>query len=270
MTYQPPPFGGRPMPPMGPPPGGPAPAGPAPAGPAPSGPAPSGPAPSGFGGHGPQTPPGHTGFGNQFGSPTSPYGPGPYGGPPQFTPNPPPRPPRGNGAVAAVVCGVVALLAIAGLIVTIVVKSGSSDGDSTTTAESTTQTSQTTESPDSTYQTSTPDTTTTPGGSYAEVTAIRDAMQNYINAGNARDLARMQAAVCSENRRQVTLPTKPGNIILEGIVATQIDGDYASTQVLVHVEEGGRRSTSEPASARFLKENSQWLYCPGAEPSIGT
>ncbi|MCH5642235.1 MULTISPECIES: hypothetical protein [unclassified Gordonia (in: high G+C Gram-positive bacteria)] len=264
MTFQPPPPGGR----AGPPPGPRS----HPVGP------PTGGFP-GLSGPGPLQPP-TTGPAGQYGPAATPYGPPGPPGPGQFGPGPgysppgPGRPPNGGGnggTIAAIVCGVIAVLAIAGLVVTLIVKSNSS-GDDTPAAASTTQTTSDTTTTDSPYSTySTPDSTTPPsGGDPTEVAAIQVAMQNYVTAGNARDLTRMKAAVCSQNRSQVTLPSKPGNIIIESLLATQIDGDFAQTRMLVHVEEGTRRTASEPANARLLKENNQWLYCPGAEPSIGT
>ncbi|MDL9936721.1 hypothetical protein QSJ18_08220 [Gordonia sp. ABSL1-1] len=180
--------------------------------------------------------------------------------------------------MAAVVGGLLAIGAIVAVVVTLLVtNSGSSDDSTDTAASSTTPSSlsddsSTLTSPSDTYTyPSTPGTypTVPPGGSTDSI-AIRQALQNYVDAINSRDITRIRATVCSENRTQAKAPTREGNMVIDAVLAPTIDGNFAKARALVHLEAGSRRSEAEPADVRFLKENDQWLYCQGAEPDIGT
>lgn len=184
--------------------------------------------------------------------------PGSFPGSPPL-PYPSPRSPRGNGGViAAVVGGVIAVVAIAALIITVGIQSGDSSDDElvapTTTLRST---------PDPDTGQSRP--------SQSDVSAIRTAMQAFVDAVNSRDVSRIQAAVCSSVRPQVTKPLDiTGNVVLEDLSQVTITGDTAESKVSTHVELGNQRSTTKQNEENFARENGVWFVCPGSEPDIGT
>ncbi|AZG48445.1 Rv0361 family membrane protein [Gordonia insulae] len=189
--------------------------------------------------------------------PYQPFGPMPGGYPPPFPPPPPPR--RNGGVIAAIVAGVLAVVAVSALVVTVAVRSsGSDDGDVAVTTSSTA--SSTTSSPDGES-----------AASQAEVSAIRSAMQNFVDAVNSRSVARIQASVCTPVRSQVTKPLDiTGNVVLEELSEVTVTGDSAESTVSTHLEVGNQRSTTKQNPESFARENGTWFVCPGAEPDIGT
>lgn len=202
-----------------------------------------------------------------------PFGAQAYGG--GFSP--PPQPPRRNkGLIAAVVTGVVAVLALGALVVVLAVggNSGSPDAttaaNSSTSAESSTPTSQPESTPDGSGSDGSGTEESLPDDP-AELIGIRDAMQKFIDALNTRDVTRIKQAVCSQVRSQVSkAPSNPGNVVLEGLLNVSVDGTTATSQVLTHVELGQQRSQSKQSEETFAKEGSVWYVCPGTEPDIGT
>ena len=107
---------------------------------------------------------------------------------------------------------------------------------------------------------------------YTALAEIRTALLAYITARNARDVGRMRAAVCTQSRDRVTgvPPADGGDIVLDGFLDTVFDGDVAQSEVVSHLEKGTERTASEKSNERFLKEQGSWIYCPDAEPDIGT
>ncbi|MGK2316979.1 hypothetical protein [Gordonia rhizosphera] len=105
----------------------------------------------------------------------------------------------------------------------------------------------------------------------AERIAIRLAMQKFVDAVNSRDVAQIQAAVCSVVRPQVTEPLDiTGNVVLEELRDVTVTGDSAASTVITHIELGQQRTTSERNDEVFVRENGLWYVCPGVEPDIGT
>ncbi|WP_257865690.1 hypothetical protein [Gordonia jinghuaiqii] len=106
----------------------------------------------------------------------------------------------------------------------------------------------------------------------AALSEIRAALLAYINARNARDVGLMRAAVCTQSRERIdgAPPADGGDIVLDGFLETVFDGNVAQSEVVSHLEKGSRRTDSEKSNERFLKEQGAWIYCPDAEPDIGT
>ncbi|ROZ83449.1 hypothetical protein [Gordonia sp. OPL2] len=160
--------------------------------------------------------------------------------------------------IAAVIGGVIAVAAIAALVITVGIQSrGSSDDELV--------------APTTTFS-STPDPDTGQSRpSQTDVSAIRTAMQAFVDAVNSRDVTRIQAAVCSSVRPQVTKPLDiTGNVVLEDLSQVTITGDTAESKVSTHVELGNQRSTTKQNEENFARENGVWFVCPGSEPDIGT
>ncbi|MFE0750250.1 hypothetical protein [Gordonia sp. NPDC058843] len=107
---------------------------------------------------------------------------------------------------------------------------------------------------------------------YTALAGIRAALLAYITARNARDVGRMRDAVCTQSRERITgaPPSDGGNIVLDGFLDTVFDGNVAQSEVVSHLEKGTERTASEKSNERFLKEQGSWIYCPDAEPDIGT
>ncbi|NDZ94218.1 hypothetical protein G3I13_12365 [Streptomyces sp. SID6673] len=194
------------------------------------------------------------------GYPPGPYAPGPMPG----MPFPPPRRRRQHtGAIiAAAVVGMLVVVAAAALFVTAAVRSvDSNDNDVAVNTPTATDGQPRTGSPGS-------------GGTaanQAEITAIRSAMQNFVDAVNSRDVGRIQASVCSVVRPQVTHPLDlTGNVVLDELSAVTVTGDSAESTVSTHLELGNQRSTPKQNAESFTRENGTWFVCPGAEPDIGT
>ncbi|MDS1113976.1 hypothetical protein RD149_09360 [Gordonia westfalica] len=268
MTFQPPPPGGAP-PPFGPGRPGYGPQGPRPGGQQPGGPYPgqyppaSGPRPP-YGPYGTPPPygvrgPGPHAPGGGYGGPAGPQG--PYG---------PPPPRRNTGAIVAWIIGGVAAIALVALVATLVVTTSGPDESSVATDASTSSSGSPSTSPGG--STSAGDTSAPESADYASIAQIRAALQNYVAARNARDVVRMKAAVCTQSRDRITgpPPTDDGIIVLDGFLGTVFDGNVAQSEVVSHLEKGSRRTESEKSKERFLKERGSWIYCPDAEPDIGT
>ncbi|MYR08838.1 hypothetical protein GTV32_22095 [Gordonia sp. SID5947] len=188
------------------------------------------------------------------GFPPAAYGPGGY---------PMPYPPRRRhtGAViAAAVVGMLVIVAMAALFVTAAVRSA--DPDTGDVAVNTPPTAA-----DGQPRTGSGGT----AANQAEVTAIRSAMQNFVDAVNSRDVGRIQASVCSVVRPQVTHPLDlTGNVVLDELSAVTVTGDSAESTVSTHLELGNQRSSPKQNPESFTRENGTWFVCPGAEPDIGT
>ncbi|MGC4961991.1 hypothetical protein [Gordonia sp. DT101] len=202
----------------------------------------------------------------QGGFPPGGYPPGPYapGGPIPGMPFPPQRRRQHTGAViAAAVVGMLVVVAVAVVFVSAAVRSVDPDGGdvAVNTPPNATDGQPRTGSPGS-------------GGTaanQAEVTAIRSAMQNFVDAVNARDVGRIQASVCSVVRPQVTRPLDlTGNVVLDALSAVTVTGDSAESTVSTHLELGNQRSTPKQNAESFAREDGTWFVCPGAEPDIGT
>ncbi|WP_249356625.1 MULTISPECIES: hypothetical protein, partial [unclassified Gordonia (in: high G+C Gram-positive bacteria)] len=198
--------------------------------------------------------------------------PGQYGPSAPGTPGfggPPGPPPRGNtGVIVAWVLGGVAIVAVIALVLTVVVTRSSSDD--TVVAGSSSATSGPTSASD---DPSPSESGSEPGSTdYTALSEIRAALLAYITARNERDVARMRAAVCTQSRDRITgvPPADGGDIVLDGFLDTVFDGDVAQSEVVSHLEKGTERTASEKSNERFLKEEGSWIYCPDAEPDIGT
>lgn len=182
---------------------------------------------------------------------------------------PPGPPPRGNtGVIVAWVLGGVAVVAVIALVLTVVVTRSSSDD--TVVAGSSSATSGPTSASD---DPSPSESGSEPGSTdYTALSEIRAALLAYITARNERDVARMRAAVCTQSRDRITgvPPADGGEIVLDGFLDTVFDGDVAQSEVVSHLEKGTERTASEKSNERFLKEEGSWIYCPDAEPDIGT
>ncbi len=212
-----------------------------------------------------------------YGPPPAPYGrppfaPGQYGPSASGTPGfggPPGPPPRGNtGVIVAWVLGGVAIVAVIALVLTVVVTRSSSDD--TVVAGSSSATSGPTSASDDPPPS---ESGSEPGSTdYTALSEIRAALLAYITARNERDVARMRAAVCTQSRDRITgvPPADGGDIVLDGFLDTVFDGDVAQSEVVSHLEKGTERTASEKSNERFLKEEGSWIYCPDAEPDIGT
>lgn len=207
--------------------------------------------------------------GGGFG-PGGPTGPGMPGGGQR-----PPGGPRNTGALVAIGAGVLTVVVIVALAVTLIVVNTGSSTDTTvatgapSTAPSTPGGGGASTAPDTdTPNQTAPDTDGTSAVDPATAYAIADAMQRYIAAANARDVARMQATVCSAARSSVQAPTQQGNLVLEQLRVNSINGDTAQSTIQTHLELGSQRSSSQEDTVSFERENSSWYYCPGAEPAI--
>ncbi|SCC30375.1 MULTISPECIES: hypothetical protein [Gordonia] len=201
-----------------------------------------------------------------------PFAPGQYGPPGAGAPGfggPPGPPPRGNtGVIVAWALGGVAVVAVIALVLTVVVTRSSSDD--TVVAGSSSATSGPTSASD---DPSPSESGSEPGSTdYTALSEIRAALLAYITARNERDVARMRAAVCTQSRDRITgvPPADGGDIVLDGFLDTVFDGDVAQSEVVSHLEKGTERTASEKSNERFLKEEGSWIYCPDAEPDIGT
>lgn len=185
----------------------------------------------------------------------------------------PPGGPRNTGALVAIGAGVLTVVVIVALAVTLIVVNTGSSTDTTvatgapSTAPSTPDGGGASTAPDTPTQ-SAPDTDGTSAVDPTTAYAIADAMQRYIAAANARNVAGMQAAVCSAARSSVQAPTQQGNLVLEQLRVNSVNGDTAQSTIQTHIEVGSQRSSSQQASVSFERENSSWYYCPGAEPAI--
>ncbi|RPA61130.1 hypothetical protein EF294_10875 [Gordonia oryzae] len=209
------------------------------------------------------------------GTPGGGFGPGVPGGGMPGDRYRPPGGPRNTGALVAIGAGVLTVVVIVALAVTLIAVNTGGSTDTTvatgapSTAPSTPGGGGASTAPDTDTPTQTaPDTDGTSAVDPTTAYAIADAMQRYIVAANARDVAGMQAAVCSAARSSVQAPTQQGNLVLEQLRVNSVDGDTAQSTIQTHVEVGSQRSSSQQASASFERENSTWYYCPGAEPAI--
>lgn len=202
----------------------------------------------------------------QYGPP-GPGTPG-FGGPPGPPPPPPPPPRHNPGVIVAWALGGVAVVAVIALVVTVVV-SRSSSGDSVAagTSRPSSAPTSTSSDPSPSGSGSEPEST-----DYTALAEIRSALLAYITARNARDVGRMRAAVCTQSRERITEapPADGGDIVLDGFLDTAFDGNVAQSEVVSHLEKGTDRTASEKSRERFLKEQGSWIYCPDAEPDIGT
>ncbi|MGC4933635.1 hypothetical protein ACLQ3C_08115 [Gordonia sp. DT30] len=186
---------------------------------------------------------------------------------------PPKKGPRNNGALAAIGAGVLAVIAIVALAVTlIVVNTGSADNTVADGNPVTTPTPgggiATSPDPGTPSVPTSPDAGGAPDGGSATAYALATAMQRYIEAANARNVGQMQAAVCSAARPAVQAPTEQGNLVLERLAVTSVNGDVAQSTIETHLEVGPQRSSSKQDAVSFERENSTWYYCPGAEPAV--
>ena len=170
--------------------------------------------------------------------------------------------------VLGLIIGGVAIVAVIALVLTVVVTRSSSDD--TVVAGSSSATSGPTSASD---DPSPSESGSEPGSTdYTALSEIRAALLAYITARNERDVARMRAAVCTQSRDRITgvPPADGGDIVLDGFLDTVFDGDVAQSEVVSHLEKGTERTASEKSNERFLKEEGSWIYCPDAEPDIGT
>lgn len=155
------------------------------------------------------------------------------------------------------------MAAVIALVVVLIVNSSGSSGETPVAAPS---------SSSSSSATATEETAPTRESTdYQSLTEVRSAMLRYLDARNARDVAAMRAAVCSQSRAKITgPPTGEGDIVLDRFVETVFDGNVAESEVVSYLTLGDRRSGLQRSKERFLKEDGTWYYCPGAEPDIGT
>lgn len=193
----------------------------------------------------------------------------PPGGQP---PGGPPRPPRNTGIVAAIVVGALAVIAIVALGVTLLVVNAGTNGGPVA-QESTATSARTGGSPDTPDNgvgglPTSPGSSSMPDGDPTTAYALADAMKRYIDAGNARDVNRMRAAVCSAARSTVQAPTGRGTLVLDQLAVVSVDADVAQSRIQTHTELGSQRSSDQQNDVSFQRENSTWYYCPGAEPAI--
>ncbi|MFW0784089.1 hypothetical protein AAFP35_06170 [Gordonia sp. CPCC 206044] len=206
--------------------------------------------------HGPQPPqPGPYPY--QVGPPVG------HPGGPVLPPYPPPRPPsRHRGSIAAVVIGVVAVLAVSALLLTVMVNGTSSSDDRVADPAPGVPTMPAVPLPQAPGDGD-------PAPSPVEMTALRTAMQAFVDAVNSRNVPRIQAAVCSAVRPQVTAPLDIiGNVVLEDLTEVSVTGDSAESTVSTHLELGNQRSTSKMNEEIFTRESGTWFVCPGAQPDM--
>ena len=202
-------------------------------------------------------PPGAAGPGEFRGYPPAPHAgwapgyPPPY--PPPQQPFPPPRGPRA-GMIVGTVLGVVTIIAVIGVSILLSV---AAETDSSSSYPG--------------NQTVAPGIPTGETANAADATAIRSAMQRFVNAVNSRDVARIQASVCTALRPQVTVPIDvTGNVVLEELTDITVTGDSAASTVSTHVELGNQRSLTKQNDESFAREGGTWYVCPGTQLDMGT
>ncbi|MDY6808763.1 MAG: hypothetical protein SW127_07065 [Actinomycetota bacterium] len=179
--------------------------------------------------------------------------PPPY--PPPQQPFPPPRGPR-PGMIVGTVLGIVTILVVIGAAVLLTV-AAETDSPSSNSAVG--------------HQTVAPGVPTGETANAADAIAIRSAMQIFVDAVNSRDVARIQASVCSALRPQVTMPLDiTGTVVLDELTDITVTGDSAASTVSTHVELGNQRSLTKQNDESFAREDGTWYVCPGAQLDIGT